>query len=62
MRYLVTYKFEGRYLTEVDANSIEEALALASDNYLDANFGEAKYIDGEPIIVEDEQDNIVWEK
>jgi hypothetical protein len=29
---------------------------------MDADFGEAADIDGEPIIIEDERGNFVWEK
>lgn len=61
-RYYVTYRFEARYMVGVDAKSIEEALQLAKDEYMDADFGLAVEIDGEPIIMEDEYGNYVWEK
>jgi len=53
MKYYVEYRLDARYTTCVEADSIEEALKEAEDNYCDANFGEAKDIEGEPIIVED---------
>lgn len=62
MKYYVTYKIESRYITEIEANSVEEALQKANDKYLDADFGEATDIDGEAIIVEDEIGNYAWER
>ena len=61
-RYYVTYRFEARYMVGVDAKTPEEALRLAKDEYMGADFGLAEEIDGEPIIVEDEHGNYVWEK
>ena len=62
MKYYVTYKVEARYIAEVEANSLEEAMDKAEAEYVDADFGEAEDIDGEAIIVEDESGNFVWEK
>ena len=62
MKYYVTYKFEARYIAEVEADSLEEALKDANFAYIDADFGEAEDIDGEAIIVEDENGNFIWEK
>lgn len=60
-KYWVTYKVEARYIAEVDADDIEEAKKKAESEYIDADFGEAEDIDGEPIIIEDEKGNYVWE-
>lgn len=60
--YWVTYKIDGRWETHVKAKSQEEALDKAEDMYFSADFGELSYIDGDPIIVEDEKGNFVWEK
>lgn len=60
-KYWVTYKVEARYIAEVEADDIEEAKKKAESDYIDADFGEAKDIDGEPIIIEDEKGNYVWE-
>ena len=62
MRYYVTYRIDARYITEVEADSLQEALEKADEEYLDANFGEARDIDGEPVLVEDENEIYVWEK
>ena len=62
MKYYVTYKVEARYIAEVEADSLEEAMNKAEEEYIDADFGEAEDIDGEAIIVEDESGNFIWEK
>lgn len=62
MKYYVTFKIDARYIAEVEANSLEEALEKADDAYMDADFGVAEDIDGEAIIVEDEKGNYVWER
>lgn len=62
MKYYVTYKIDARYIAEIEAENIEEAKKKAEGKFLDANFGDAEDIDGEAIIVEDENGNYVWEK
>jgi hypothetical protein len=62
MRYYVTYKVEARYIAEVEADSLEEAMKKAESKYYDADFGLARDIDGEAIMVEDENGNYVWER
>lgn len=62
MKFYVTYKIEARYIAEVEADNLEEAMKKAESEYLDADFGVAEDIDGEQIIVEDEKGNFVWEK
>lgn len=62
MTYWVTYKIDARYTIPVEAESVDEALMVANDEYFDANFGEAHDIEGYAINMSDEQDNIVWEK
>ena len=61
-KYWVTYKVEARYIAEVEADDIEEAKKKAESEYFDADFGVAEDIDGEPIMVEDENGNYLWEK
>ena len=61
-KYWVTYKVEARYIAEVEADNLEEAMEKAESEYIDADFGVAEDIDGEKIIVEDENGNYVWEK
>lgn len=61
MKYWVTYKIDARYIAEVEANSIAEALDKGLDKYYETDFGEAEMIDAEEICVEDENGNFVWE-
>ena len=62
MKYYVTYKIDARYVAAVEADNLEEAMEKAESEYMDADFGVAADIDGEKIIVEDENGNFVWEK
>ena len=62
MKYYVTYKIDARYITEVEADNLEEAMEKAESEYMDADFGVATDIDGEKVIVEDENGNFVWER
>ncbi len=62
MKYYVTYKVEARYVAEVEADNLEEARKKANEEFCDADFGVAEDIDGEDIIVEDENGNFVWER
>lgn len=62
MKYYITYKIEARYIAEVEADNLEEAMKKAESKYLDADFGEAGDIDREMIVVEDEKGNFVYEK
>ena len=62
MKYYVTYKIEARYIAEVEADSLEEAMKKAESEYMGADFGVAEDIDGEPVIIEDEKGNFVWER
>lgn len=54
--YYVTFSLRGQYVakvvtTETDAEKIKE---LASENFDSADFGEMKNIDGEPVLIENE--------
>lgn len=51
MKYYVTYKVEARYIAEVEADNLKEAMEKAESEYIDADFGVAEDIDGEAIIV-----------
>ena len=62
MKYYVTFAIDARYVAKVEADSPEEAIHNARDKFIDADFGEAEDIDGEEIIVEDNNGNYVWEK
>lgn len=60
MKYYVTIAVEGRYVAEVEANSIEEAKELGWSEFMDADLNEMECVGSQPIIIEDEED-IVWE-
>lgn len=60
--YYVTYAVTGRFIAKVEASSVEEARKAALDKYYDADFRELEDIDGEDIMVEDEDGNYVWER
>ena len=62
MKYCITYKIDARYMAEVEADSLEEAMQKADGKYMDANFGDAYDIDGEKVIVEDEVGNYLYER
>ena len=62
MKYYVTYRIDARYIAEVEADNLEEAMKIAESEYIDADFGVAEDIDSEAIIVEDENGNFVWEQ
>jgi phosphomannomutase len=62
MKYYVTYKVEARYIAEVEADNLEEAMKRGQYEYFDADFGVARDIDAEAIMVEDENGNYVWER
>lgn len=62
MKYYVTYRINARYVAEVTADSVEDARRKAQEDYLNADFGEASDIDGEDIIVEDENGNYLLER
>lgn len=61
MKYYVTYRIEARYVAEVEADSLEEAMDKAESEYIDADFGEAEDIGGHEVLVEDEKGNYLWE-
>lgn len=62
MKYYVTHKISARYIVGVDATDIEEARKKAEEEFSEADFGEASDIDGDIIIIEDENGNYVYEK
>lgn len=60
--FYVTYKIRGEFVAVVRAKELKEALDKAEEKYYDADFGILNEIEGEPIIVEDQDGNYVWEK
>ena len=61
MTYYVTIKVDGRYVAQVEADTIEEARKLGLEEFIMANLNEMEVVESEDIIVEDEND-IVWER
>lgn len=62
MKYYVTYRIDARYVAEVEAENLEEAKKKAEVDFCDADFGALHDIDGEAIIVENENGDYVWER
>lgn len=60
--YYVTYAIDARFVAEVQARNETEALNKAEDEFYSADFGAARDICGEAVVVEDENGNCVWEK
>ena len=62
MKYYVSYKIDARFVAEVEADNLEEAMKKAESEYYDADFGVAEDIDGEVVIVENVNGDFIWEK
>ena len=60
--YYVIYRVTARFAAEVTALNPEEARNAAEEVFGSADFGAATDIEGEPVIVEDEDGEYVWEK
>jgi hypothetical protein len=61
--YFVTYKVDARCTVEVKAESLEEAKANAQAAYENADITNSlDFISSEPVIIEDEKGNYLWEK
>lgn len=61
MKFYVTHRVTARYISEVEADNIQEALTKANEEFSEADFGEAEDIDGEAVNIEDENGNRRWE-
>lgn len=62
MKYYVTWAIDGRFVAEVEAESELEARNKSIELYQDADFGVLEDIEGDPVVVEDERGDYVWEK
>ena len=60
--YYVTFRIDGRFVTKVTAENLEEAKKEALEQYYDADFGVLECVDSDIVVVEDEQGNYVYEK
>lgn len=61
MKYTVGFKVDARYFMDIEAENVEEALEIAQCEITDVDFGEAEDIDCDPVWVDDEDGNEVWE-
>lgn len=62
MIYYVTMRIDARLVSKVEAQNIDEAMRKAEIAYYDADCGELSDVDGEIVIVEDQDGNYVWER
>jgi hypothetical protein len=60
--FYVTFRIDGRFVTKVTAENLEEAKKTALENYYDADFGSLECVDSEIVIVEDENGSFLYEK
>lgn len=61
-KFYVTYRMSARYIAEVEADNIEEAITTANHSFSEADFGTAEDIDGSAVNVQDADGNFLWEK
>lgn len=51
--YIVTIQIDARYEEEIEANSPEEAIAMAKEAFFDADLGEIEIVDySAPSVIE----------
>lgn len=62
MDYGVCFKVDARLYVHVDAVSIEEARELAEQEISSCDLNELEWIESEPIYINDENGDIVWEQ
>ena len=60
IKYTVAIRTRGYYISEIEANSIQEAKRLAEQDYASTSFGPLDCIDGETYSVTDENDNTTY--
>lgn len=60
--FYVTFKVEARYEVAVTAENKEEAIKEARISFSDCDCGDFHDVDGEEIMVENEEGEFVWEK
>ena len=60
--YYVTLRVEGRYITKVEANDIDEAKQMAMDNWIVADIGDLEDTTGEVVVIENETGDYIYEK
>ncbi len=62
MDYGVCFKVDARLYVHVEADSIEEAKAIAEQEICDCDLNELEWIESEAIYVQDDDGEIVWEQ
>ena len=62
-KYYVTFRIDSRHTVEVDSYDVESAIEQSYNVFIESNMDNLdNLVDYEPIIVKDENGNIVWEK
>lgn len=59
MKYKVYFRVKARFAAEVEAASVEEALATASESFDSADFGDAYEVEGTFHHAEDADENYI---
>ena len=60
IKYTVAIRVRGYYISEVDADSIQEAKKMVEKDYASTSFGPLDCIDGEAYSITDENDNTTY--
>lgn len=60
MRYDVTFNVVGYFTAGVEADSLEQAIEFATEEFSEADCGEFFNIEGEVVFVEDESGPVVY--
>lgn len=60
--YHIVIKVDGRYKTTVTAKTIEEAKEKAMDAWSEAEIGDIENVDGEVVVVTDDDDRYLFHK
>lgn len=58
-KYIVSMAVDGRIDVEVDAESVDEAFAVAVDEFMDADLKDMEVVDARPVNCSDEDGNIL---
>lgn len=58
MKYIITFSVNTMFTSEVETNTLKDAIKEANKQFSDADFGAAENIDGEIIHIEDESGHV----
>ena len=64
MKFTVTFRVEGRYRIDVDADYIDDARKIANAIFYsgDIDMNDMEVVDSYDIIVDDDKGNILWDR